>query len=275
MAVLIRESLNNITNIQSSDIKMMANISNKNFNILKDSFETLLDDIGFNQTDNKIKIDNAEIGNILIGQSMQLLTNNKSVFSVDSSGHLNSIYSHAEDISESLRFRWYRYEVNKGGMPTVGTDGEMIYYYGELWLFVKDQGWMRLNMAQGIPNPTDAKWGGSVIDIITDPNQITPPLTKDDRYIIGSSATGVFAGHEHQIAKWNGGSWEFTDVAPGTGIIVENKGNSIYYFQDGTAGWVQSGYFYEHEYDTPYTIKYLKQYSVTGGENVIISSEKI
>ena len=274
----ILANLNNIANIQTSDIKTMANLSNKNFQILKDSMVQLIDDLGFVETLNTISLKTGIFENIIITQKISLITNNKDVFKVDSSGHVYSVYAHNEDISESLRFRWYRYEKNRGVIPPVGTDGEVIYYYGTLYLYVANVGWVVIGgLDPTVPPPSSSMWLGAVIDIVG-----TPPVGVEvgDRYIVSDSGTtGEFVGNENKLAEYTDTGWLFNEVLPGSAAIVTNRSNNIYYLQETPEMWVQNGYFYDIEVVDGYTVRSLKQKSFyTGIENpqdIIVSSEKI
>lgn len=53
-----------------------------------------------------------------------------------------------------------------------------------------------------------------------------------DRYIVASPATGLWTGHEGEIAEFNGSSWDFTTPEEGYTIYVEDE--DTYYFYDGT-----------------------------------------
>ena len=45
----------------------------------------------------------------------------------------------------------------------------------------------------------------------------SPPTAVDgDRYIVGDSATGVWTGHDREIALLMGGSWRFREAPEGT-----------------------------------------------------------
>ena len=61
----------------------------------------------------------------------------------------------------------------------------------------------------------------------------TPPGTpaEGDRYIVGSSPTGAWAGHAGEIATLIGGGWTFT--VPAAGWFVYNQGAGDYYSCDG------------------------------------------
>ena len=67
-----------------------------------------------------------------------------------------------------------------------------------------------------------------------------PPSTPDDgaRYIVSSSATGDWSGHEFDVALNINGTWHFLEPLPGWTCYVQDEG--IYYqFTPGSpTGWV-------------------------------------
>lgn len=70
-------------------------------------------------------------------------------------------------------------------------------------------------------------WQPSVLD----KDLSTPPgsPSKGDRYIVGSSGTGDWAGHDGDIAEYNGASWDFTAKKKGLFVYVEDE-NELYYY---------------------------------------------
>lgn len=69
--------------------------------------------------------------------------------------------------------------------------------------------------------------------------------TNGDRYIVGASPTGAWAGNANNIAVWTtdnpstpSGLWEF--YTPKTGWIVYSVADTAYYFWNGTA-WTNAG----------------------------------
>lgn len=86
-----------------------------------------------------------------------------------------------------------------------------------------------------------ADWQDSVLD----KDLSTPPAspTSGDRYIIGPSATGAWAGHENDIAEYNGSAWVFIVPNKGFAATVEDE-NTVYNY-NGTA-WVKMSTVYNH-----------------------------
>lgn len=57
--------------------------------------------------------------------------------------------------------------------------------------------------------------------------------SKGDRYVVGGSATGVWAGHDDDIAWFDGLNWQFD--TPTDGWFVYNRGDNLLYLFDGAA----------------------------------------
>jgi hypothetical protein len=83
-------------------------------------------------------------------------------------------------------------------------------------------------------------WQESVLDELA-----TPPgsPTTGDRYLIIATATGDWAGHEDDIAEWNGTSWDFFTHTKGAAVHIEDVGRHKTY--NGTA-WVAFGTTIDH-----------------------------
>lgn len=67
----------------------------------------------------------------------------------------------------------------------------------------------------------------------------TPPGSPStgDTYLVDTSPTGAWVGHEKDIAEWNGSSWDFTDGVQGD--YLYNTTNALtYIFRSGN--WVQT-----------------------------------
>lgn len=69
---------------------------------------------------------------------------------------------------------------------------------------------------------------------------ITPPGSPatGERVLIDGTlgaATGAFAGHEDDVAEWDGAAWIFVTPATGTFISVDTENTKLYYF--GGSAW--------------------------------------
>lgn len=73
---------------------------------------------------------------------------------------------------------------------------------------------------------------------VVDRDLSTPPAASaGDRYIVGPSPTGDWAGHEDEIAQYNGTSWDFT--APDEGFVVWVEDENILVGYDSVTGtWI-------------------------------------
>lgn len=78
-------------------------------------------------------------------------------------------------------------------------------------------------------------WQPPVHDILS-----TTPVNPNinNRYIVGSNATGAWAGQENNIATWNGTVWEFSTPVEGWTVWVRDVDTNYNY--NGTA-WVEFG----------------------------------
>ena len=82
---------------------------------------------------------------------------------------------------------------------------------------------------------SNVDWQDSVTNF-----QNNPPgsPTTGDRYTVTATATGAWAGHEDDIAEWNGSSWDFTSPNEGFAVWDENGDRLMIY--NGTS-WVRFG----------------------------------
>jgi len=66
---------------------------------------------------------------------------------------------------------------------------------------------------------------------VKDKDLSAPPTSPSigDRYIVASSATGDWSGHDDEIAQWNGSTWDFTIPLEGMFVFVEDE-NKLYYY---------------------------------------------
>lgn len=78
-------------------------------------------------------------------------------------------------------------------------------------------------------NPTDPPANGGTVMGTT---LTSPPLSNvmdGDRYLVAAPATGLWAGHEGEIAEWDDGNdeWIFMGVPPGTIVYDEDTGTHV------------------------------------------------
>lgn len=94
----------------------------------------------------------------------------------------------------------------------------------------------------GIPLISSANnsWQTPVLD--KDLTSPPPSPSTGDRYIVGGSATGDWAGHDDEIAEWSG-AWVYTTPTEGFGTWVIDE-NRIYFYESGA--WQLHGSFISH-----------------------------
>jgi len=83
-------------------------------------------------------------------------------------------------------------------------------------------------------------WQQSVLGELAEP-PVSP--TTDDRYLVIATATGDWAGHEKDIAEWDGLAWVFTTPNTGFAVWIEDVGRQKVY--NGT-DWVAFGTTVDH-----------------------------
>lgn len=103
-------------------------------------------------------------------------------------------------------------------------------------------------------------------DAVLDKDLTQPPASpsQGDRYIVAPGATGDWAGHDNDIAEWNGSSWDF--YTPEVGWITYVIDEEVDYQFNSSNQWVgspsiidhnsttnkqggQTGEYYHHTYD--------------------------
>lgn len=78
------------------------------------------------------------------------------------------------------------------------------------------------------------EWPDSVIDYVS-ANPAVPAT--GDRYLVKPAGTGLFAGHDNEMAQYDGAAWQFTAPTTGTFISVDADTTCLYYF--GGATWAK------------------------------------
>lgn len=76
---------------------------------------------------------------------------------------------------------------------------------------------------------------------VLDKDLTTPPGTpaKGDRYIVGASATGDWAGHDGEITYYDGAAWQFDSPSEGWFTWVSDE--DLFYKHNGTSWSAMSG----------------------------------
>ncbi len=83
--------------------------------------------------------------------------------------------------------------------------------------------------------------GATWVDPVKDKDLTAPPGSPatDDRYIVAAGGTGLWSGHDTEIAEWDGAAWQFTTPVIALTTYVEDE--SEYYSWNGSA-WVQESF---------------------------------
>lgn len=72
------------------------------------------------------------------------------------------------------------------------------------------------------------RWVAAVLDKDT----LSPPgASTGDRYWIGGTGSGAWAGHDYEIAEYNGATWDYTSAADGMTAYVTDE--DAFYFYNG------------------------------------------
>ena len=71
----------------------------------------------------------------------------------------------------------------------------------------------------------------------------TPPTGLTDSsdgqcWLIGSPASGLWAGRSGQIARWSGGSWRYLEPVPGMTLWLVSGNKRLFYIEEM---WVEPG----------------------------------
>jgi len=68
---------------------------------------------------------------------------------------------------------------------------------------------------------------------VLDKDTLTPPgsPSEGDRYWIGGTGAGAWAGHDYEVAEWDGSAWVFTETAEGDSAYVDDE--DVFYFLSG------------------------------------------
>lgn len=70
----------------------------------------------------------------------------------------------------------------------------------------------------------------TLVQLAVDDRDLTAPpatLAEGDRFIVKSGATGLWAGHDHAVAAWQDGAWQFSAPKVGWVAFVADEGTLI------------------------------------------------
>ena len=127
-----------------------------------------------------------------------------------------------------------------GGMYYNSNDVRFKIYENSFWDNIVSQTVLdaAISVVEGeiLSAPSKLEWQNSVISILDTP--AVGPAT-GDRYLIGTSPTGVWSSHANDIAEWSGSAWVYTvantDFNVGTFVSVDTIAEGIYYW--GGSSW--------------------------------------
>ncbi len=187
---------------------------------------------------------NLDLDRLVEGQVQGEITYNQAINKLDSLVHM-AVEQRDLSAPPGSPSDGDRYLIASGATGAWAThDGEIgIYYDGwdflvpqEGWrLWIKDEdsylvydgtGWVALSALGGMQDP------------VLDKDLTAPPGSPStgDRYIVGPSATGAWAGEDDNIAQYDGASWAFTDATDGMTVFVLDE-DEIYAYQ--STAWFQ------------------------------------
>lgn len=165
---------------------------------------------------------------------------------------LSDLAGNLDDIAEGTTYGKVRLTELTGGRVSRVSDGTNTKTAAEIKTHIDDAARHRLIndsgtsptelwSAQKIRNEMDlARAGQEYQDSVKDKDLAAPPGTPAarDRYIVGASPTGAWAGRANQIAEWTGSAWSFIVPTVGMTCIVDDE--SKQYTYNGTS-WVRTG----------------------------------
>ena len=246
----ILEDLHSIKPINSATVAALTTISNENFTKISTAMYDFLKKISYDEDANKMTLSEIDSAVITARGRIRLIVNSAEVFSVDANGKLrvNSIYS--SDLIETAKFRM----TQTSSVASTGIGGEIIYgqvyldqahtqqSHLDFWGYVSNAGWFSLTQGgsgSGFVPASNAMWIGNVLEILSAPP--TPPVSYG-KYLVdwATSATGLFTGHEGEIAQYNflTDAWSFVTATSGSAITDDSFYHKIYVKDYGnTTSW--------------------------------------
>jgi len=109
---------------------------------------------------------------------------------------------------------------------------------GFVRLKANSDGHVRYIFEDGSERHIASPWELPVTDYtVTDPASLTPVLNQ--RYLVPAGAVNDWAGHDEQIATWNGSAWEFQTASEGWAVYNKTP-NSIYTFDGSVWNEIQA-----------------------------------
>lgn len=129
---------------------------------------------------------------------------------------------HSEQLAEWTGAVW-SYSSLTQGQIIYSSDAEEFYFYNG----TSSQDYIDLWLLQN-----------SAFQGVVEAYTSTPPGSPTDgmRYVVGASATGVWAGHDYDIARYRCGNWEFFPASEGWLVWVDASDQHLIY-NDTLGAW--------------------------------------
>ena len=125
---------------------------------------------------------------------------------------------------------------DKTSAPSLSDDSTQGYSYGSVWVDVTNKqyyvcvdpsvGASIWSTGGGGSSGGLDVWQQSVIEV-----RDTPPSgVEGERYLIGTSPSGVWSGHANEIAQYTAGQWYFTTPELGMHLPIEGVDGGVYVY---------------------------------------------
>lgn len=221
--------LNSVRSINSGTI---INVSNENFHLIIRALLKFLNDFKYDEENVSISGSLVSANEVSIKNSMNIVTNGTTQFSIDNNGKLFSKNIFAEAVVKGTA---HNHTYNEG-FPTHGNPGDIVYgrnydhqnvdFYG----YINNVGWVSLTGGAG----------GEGSQTLNMPFVVTGVVAEEDLdqgggpYIIGSGE------HEGTIALWDGvnSKWEFVEF-PENSYTINTDDGKVYISQTGSMGGME------------------------------------
>lgn len=134
-------------------------------------------------------------------------------------------------VGDAFRFSWADYGVSEEVMR-VSRIGYGTATDGEIEVHAMQDAYS--TTSAGAATPPSSAWAGQVVAVLD--TLAAPPGSPStgDSYLVGAGATGAWAGHDGEIATWDGSQWVFTTPAEGDVVYDRDAGKLYVYTAGGT-----------------------------------------
>lgn len=133
-------------------------------------------------------------------------------------------------VGDAFRFSWADYGVSEEIMR-VSRIGYGTTTEGEIEIHAIQDAYSTSSAGASAPPISD--WSGQVVAVLD--TLTAPPAdpSAGDAYLVGTGATGAWAGHDGEIATWDGSQWVFTTPAEGD-VVYERDAGKLYVYTAGS-----------------------------------------